>query len=227
MNDRLGVSIGRAAALFDLAPSTLRWWEAQRVLPEPPRVNGRRVYTETELRRIGLAYLCCVTGAMSLEQTAVVTSDSSSNERWRSTVKRHTELIEERIEKLRTTREYLLVLLECPDDDIVAECPHLDGELTRHTPRGSVPAQDLVAAARSTPRRRPAREGRDEKESTRDEKPEPQSRCAVCAEPLTQPSRGRRRRFCSRACRQRHYRARSTSGHRGDGEAPFVSRGGP
>ncbi|WUH99808.1 MerR family transcriptional regulator [Spirillospora sp. NBC_00431] len=161
MSDQPGVPIGRAAALFGLAPSTLRWWESQRVLPEPPRVNGRRYYTETELRRIGLAYLCCVTGAMSLEQTTVVTSGTSSNRHWRSTVKRHTELIEEKIRELRSAHEYLLALLECPDDDIVAECAHLDDELMRHTPRGSVAAEGLVAAAQSIPRPTPPRGRRD------------------------------------------------------------------
>ncbi|MFI0480259.1 MerR family transcriptional regulator [Actinomadura sp. 9N215] len=212
MSDPLGVSIGKAAALYGLAPSTLRWWESQRVLPEPPRVNGRRVYTETELRRIGLAYLCCVTGAMSLEQTSVVTSGTSSNQRWRSTVKQHTEQIEEKIKELQRAHEYLLILLECPDDDIVAECTHLDDELKNHTPRGSVATQPLVTATQSLPHRPSPRARRDETSPPRDETATPTSRCAVCANPLTQPATGRRRRYCSRACQQRHHRAQL---HRG------------
>lgn len=196
MDEPLGVSIGQAAALYGLAPSTLRWWESQGVLPEPPRVNGRRVYTETGLRRIGLAYLCCVTGAMPLEQASVVTA-GSRNRHWQDTVRRHAELIEERIRHLRSAQDYLLHLLLCPDDDIVGECPDLDGELVSHTPRGLVPAQGLVAAARST---------RDETPSPRDEKAGPADRCAVCGESFAQPARGRRRTYCSPACRQRSYR---------------------
>jgi DNA-binding transcriptional MerR regulator len=200
MDDPRGVSIGQAAALYGLAPSTLRWWESQGVLPEPPRVNGRRVYTETELRRIGLAYLCCVTGAMPLEQASVVTS-GSRNRVWQSTVRRHAGVIEERIRQLQGAREYLLHLLHCPDDDIVGQCPDLDDELMNHTPRGLVPAPGLVVAAQSVP---PLR--RDETGPTRDETVASSSRCAVCAEPFTQPARGRRRTYCSRACRQRRYR---------------------
>jgi MerR family copper efflux transcriptional regulator len=157
MSDLLGVSIGQAAALYGLAPSALRWWESQGALPDPPRVNGRRVYTETELRRIGLAYLCCVVGAMPLEQASVVTS-GSRNRHWQSTVKRHTELIEEKIRQLQSAHAYLLHLLQCPDDDIVRECPDLDDELMRHTPRRRIATQGLVAAAQSvaTHRERPA-----------------------------------------------------------------------
>jgi MerR HTH family regulatory protein len=71
------VQIGQAAALFGLAPSTVRWWEKQGVLPPSHQAAGKRRYDRTDLRRIGLAYLCSVTGMMPLEQTAIVTSGSS------------------------------------------------------------------------------------------------------------------------------------------------------
>jgi DNA-binding transcriptional MerR regulator len=202
MSDLPGVSIGQAAALYGLAPSTLRWWESQGVLPEPPRVNGRRLYTETELRRIGLAYLCCVTGAMPLEQASVVTSGSRNRE-WQSTVMRHAGVIEERIEQLRDAHRYLLHLLQCPDDDIVRECPALDDELKNHTPRRRAPAQGLVDAARSA-HRMPTPRQRDETSGPRDDTTS--GRCAVCAGPFTRSARGRRRKYCSRACQQRRYR---------------------
>ncbi|MGW6461299.1 MerR family transcriptional regulator [Streptomyces sp. NPDC055078] len=205
MDDPRGVSIGRAAALYGLAPSTLRWWESQRVLPEPPRVNGRRVYTETELRRIGLAYLCCVVGVMPLEQSSVVTA-GSRNQHWQSTVRRHAGLIEEKIRQLESAHGYLLHLLRCPDDDIVGQCPDLDDELMKHTPRGRFAPPGLVAAAQSIPLRAPARRERDETDLPRDEKSTAAGRCAVCAAPFSQPARGRRRTYCSRACQQRQYR---------------------
>ncbi|NNG99074.1 MerR family transcriptional regulator [Gordonia araii] len=205
MNTTEAVSIGKAAALYDIAPSTLRWWESQNVLPEPHRVNGRRAYDETELRRVGLAYLCCVTGGMPLEQAAVVTG-GRRNEEWQRTVRGHAALIEEKIEKLRSARAYLIHLLECPDDNIVDECPSLDGELMSHTPRGRIPVASFVAAAHSVPDPAATSAQRDEIEAWRDETGAPQSRCAVCASIFTQPSTGRRRRYCSRACRQRRYR---------------------
>jgi MerR family transcriptional regulator, copper efflux regulator len=205
MNDPLGVSIGQAAALYGLAPSTLRWWEAQGVLSEPPRVNGRRAYGETELRRIGLAYLCCVVGAMPLEQASVVTA-GGRNRQWRSAVQRQARLTEEKIRQLRSAHAYLLHLSQCPDDDIVGQCPDLDGELIAHTPRGLVAAPGLVAAARSIPRRTAGRGRRDEMTPPREESTALPRHCAVCAGPITQSARGRPRKYCSRACQQQQYR---------------------
>lgn len=201
----LGVSIGQAAALYGLVPSTLRWWEAQGVLPEPPRVNGRRVYTEIELRRIGLAYLCCVVGGMPLDQAALVTAGGHRNREWQAAVRRHAELVEARIARLRSALGYLSHLSLCPDDDVVRECPHLDGELATHTPRGLVAADALVTAARSFPHAH-ARSRRDEIGPPRDKNLAPLGRCAVCAGEFAQPTRGRKRVYCSPACRQRRYR---------------------
>ncbi|WP_433334859.1 MerR family DNA-binding transcriptional regulator [Spirillospora sp. CA-294931] len=203
-----GVTIGQAAALYGLAPSTLRWWESLGVLPEPPRANGRRVYTETELRRIGLAYLCCVVGAMPLGQASLVTS-GTRNGHWRATVRRHAEVVEEKIRQLQSAHAYLLHLARCPDDDIVSECPDLDAELADHTPRGLIATHDLVTAARSLPAGPPRK--RDETAPPRDENPASQGRCAVCAASFPRAPRGRRRKYCSRACQQRHYRTPRSS----------------
>lgn len=205
MSDQLDVSIGQAAALYDIAPSTVRWWESQRVLPEPPRVDGRRVYDEVELRRIGLAYLCCVTGMMPLDQGAVVTS-GSRNDHWQGTVTRHVRVLEEKIRELQGAHEYLMHLLMCPGDDIVEECPWLDAELMERTPRGRVSAPSLIAAARSAPRHGSTTGNRDDIDAPGDQSPTTPDCCIVCAAALSQPATGRRRRYCSHACQQRHYR---------------------
>ncbi|WP_205776016.1 MerR family DNA-binding transcriptional regulator [Micromonospora tulbaghiae] len=216
MSDPVGVSIGQAAALYGLVPSTLRWWEAAGVLPEPPRINGRRVYPETELRRIGLAYLCCVVGGMPLDQAALVTTGTHPNREWRSAVHAHTGVVQARIARLRGALGYLAHLALCPDDDVVRDCEHLEGELATHTPRGFVAEDVLVTAARAFPPAR-ARSHRDETARRGDETPVPSGRCAVCAGALTQPARGRKRVYCSAACRQNRYRA--TARHQ-SGELP-------
>ncbi|RZQ60115.1 MerR family transcriptional regulator [Amycolatopsis suaedae] len=191
---RMAVTIGEAAALFGLAPSTLRYWERCGVLTPPPRRDGRRVYDEADLRRIGVAYLCCVTGMMPLDRAAVVTSGAADLEVWQETVREQIVEADRAIRQLTAARQYLAHLLSCESDDM-ASCPVLDGELIARTPRGRVTAPDLVTAAR-------AREG-DEMAVDGDE------RCAWCGAPLQQPERGRRRRFCSHACRQRGYRRRT------------------
>jgi MerR family copper efflux transcriptional regulator len=201
------VRIGEAAALYGLAPSTLRWWETQGVIHPPARDGPRRRYRADDLRRIGLAYLCCVTGMMPLDQAAVVTSRTSNHQAWQAAVETQIAHLDRLIDQLGTARHYLSHLLWCPEDDLAA-CPDLDDELHARTPRGRIDKPDLIAAARTAY----ARAKRDEKHSNislRDEiAAATNHRCPSCDEPVLQPTRGRPRTYCSHSCQQRAYRAR-------------------
>ncbi|MFD9892440.1 MerR family transcriptional regulator [Amycolatopsis sp. NPDC059027] len=198
-----GVRIREAAALYDLAPSTLRWWEAQGVLDAPEREAGKRLYSDCDLRRIGLAYLCRVAGRMPLEQAAVVTAGTANVEAWHGVVGAQVARLEREIGFLVAARDYLAHLMLCSDDD-PALCPHLDGELVARTPRGRVAGGDLLEAAQAAARH----EERDEARSGGVENPEDVPLCPGCGEQVDSPSRGRPRTYCSHACRQRAYRAR-------------------
>lgn len=192
------VHIGAAAALYQLAPSALRWWEECGLLGPPERDGTRRRYRETDLRRVGMAYLCSVTGMMPLAEAAVVVSGKARNAEWQRAVTAQIEALGDRIEQLTAARDYLSHLLGCPDDDMI-NCPYLDRELAAHTPRGRLPQPDLLSAARA---------------ALGDEKPVPcdETRCPTCAQPLAPTTRGRPRRYCSPACRQRAYRDRRQAG---------------
>ncbi|WP_198351731.1 MerR family transcriptional regulator [Streptomyces typhae] len=156
---RRSVLIGDAAALFGLAPSTVRWWESRGVLVPPARDGGKRLYGDADLRRIGAAYLCCVVGRMPLDRAAAVTSGTAEHSAWQRVVCDHLTLLERQIGQLEAAREYLRHLLLCEDDDI-AECRLLEGELSAHTPRGRVHDPDLVTAARAARGDGRRREGR-------------------------------------------------------------------
>ncbi|OHT82806.1 MerR family transcriptional regulator [Mycobacteroides saopaulense] len=193
------VNIGEAAALYGLAPSTLRWWEKQGVLSSPTQHSGRRTYTERDLRRIGIAYLCCITGMMPLRQAAIVTSHSAQPDTWRHAVTEQVADISARIEQLDHAREYLNHLLSCQNEDIV-DCPYLDGELRVRTPRGRAAGPDLVSAARGTCY---------ESAATCDEMTGSSSgNCVFCGGQLSTQGKGRPPRYCSPACKQRAYRHR-------------------
>lgn len=56
------LSIGAVAERAGLAPSALRYYEAEGVLPEPERVSGRRVYDDGVLRRIAVIQACQAAG---------------------------------------------------------------------------------------------------------------------------------------------------------------------
>ncbi len=205
------VSIGEAAALYELAPSTVRWWERRGVLTPPARDGGRRRYRDRDLRRLGVAYLCRVVGRLPLDRAAVVTSGKATLSGWRRVVGEQIDVLDREIEQLRAARDYLRHLLRCETDDM-AQCPVLEGELTRDTPVGRGPGGDLVAAARAAGNggrpawsRRPARDETPPDQSACDEKA---ARCPGCRGPVAQTPRGRPRTYCSRACQQRAYRAR-------------------
>ncbi|MER0243735.1 MerR family transcriptional regulator [Streptomyces sp. HSW2009] len=212
------VPIGRAAALYGIAPSTVRWWERQGVLTPPALRGGRRLYDERDLRRLGVAYLCCVVGRLPLDRAAVVTSGKAGLDTWRQVVGEQIDLLEREAEQIRAARDYLSHLLRCETDDM-AHCPVLDGELSRNTPVGPGRGKDLVAAAEATrggerrPRR--SRAAARSREAARDEtaadaaaRDESAARCSGCRGPVARAARGRPRRYCSRACQQRAYRAR-------------------
>ncbi|QDQ14217.1 MerR family transcriptional regulator [Streptomyces spectabilis] len=200
MTRRGAVSIGAAAALYGLAPSTVRWWERQGVLDPPAREGGKRRYGDTDLRRIGLAYLCCVVGRMPLDQAAVVTSGKATRGAWQDAIEAQLVQVERQMAELEAARRYLRHALSCTDDDIAGCCPVLDAELTAHTPRGRAPAGDLVTAARTA---RPPRD-----ETPAPTPPRDETLCPSCRDPLPSTPRGRPRTYCSAACRQRAYRAR-------------------
>lgn len=209
MSDR-SVSIGEAAALYGLAPSTVRWWERQGVLAQPARDGGRRVYGDADLRRIGVAYLCCVVGKMPLDQAAIATSGKAPNGVWQRTVNEQIALMKQQIEQLEAAKDYLRHLLYCEDDDM-AGCLFLEGELSAHTPRGRVSGSDLVTAARAARgvgRWHGEAQARDEISADHRPRDENTALCTRCRGPVTRTSRGRPRKFCSRACQQRAYRAR-------------------
>jgi len=204
------VSIGEAAALYGLTPATLRWWERQKVVAQPARDGGRRIYSDADLRRIGLAYLCCVVGKMPLDQAAVVTSGKVSHGMWQRTVGEQITSMGQRIEQLEAAKDYLRHLLYCRGDDM-AECLFLDGELSTHTPRGRVSASDLIGAARAAGGVRQEHAEPpvcDEIQSDRRPGDETPSLCTCCRAPMARAYRGRPRKYCSRACQQRVYRAR-------------------
>ncbi|MFH9072559.1 MerR family transcriptional regulator [Streptomyces alboflavus] len=213
MTRRDAVHIGAAAALYGLAPSAVRWWEQQGVLDPPAREGGKRLYDDTDLRRIGLVYLCCVVGRMPLDQAAVVASGRATRRAWQDAVDAQLVQVERQIAQLEAARGYLRHARGCADDDIAGSCPVLDAELSAHTPRGRYQGADLVTAARAASAGAVgtgAESGppRDENATARPLRDESPARCANCRGPVTPSSHGRPRTYCSRACQQRAYRAR-------------------
>ncbi|MEV5977755.1 MerR family transcriptional regulator [Streptomyces sp. NPDC052114] len=208
MTRRRAVLIGEAAALYGLAPSTVRWWERQGVLDPPARDGGKRRYGDIDLRRLGLAYLCCVVGRMPLDQAAVVTSGKGTRAAWQEAIDAQLVRLERTIAELEAARGYLRHALNCTSDDIAGNCTIMDAELTARTPRGRFPGSDIVTAARTARGDAAGGPPRDENAAAGPPCDERPAFCPGCRGTVTRSSRGRPRTYCSPACRQRAYRAR-------------------
>jgi len=201
------LSIGDVSALYDLSPSTLRWWENLGVLADPDRVGGRRVYDAQDVRRVGLAYLCCVVGRMPLAAAAVITSGRAANDEWRHAVDEQIGRLGEQIAQLEQARAYLGRLRQCTDDDPARHCPYLADEIREYTPTGRTrrPAGNVAGNVAEPAVVLVADHASD------DETPTGRvASCRHCGGLLEHPRRGRRRDYCSQRCRQRAYRQRSS-----------------
>lgn len=212
MGDEL-LTIGQAATRFGLASSTLRWWERQGLLEPAQRQAGQRYYGRAELRRIAVICLARDTGLLRLDQIATLLAGRTADRHWHDTVRDRTRELDRQIEQLTAARRWLDHALGCQADN-PTQCSHLDPYLDQKLATG----QDNPPAALSAPgpahaRNRFRHEFRHEhRHHDRTGAPAPpQARCKVCALPVPQAPTGRPRAYCSRACRQRAYRARAAA----------------
>lgn len=121
------VPIGAAARRFGVAVSTLRYWEERGLLEPAVRQGGRRWYGPNEMHRIGLIRMWQDTGLMSLDEIAALFAGADGERGWREIVLDRISAIDVQIERLSTGRSHLEHLLNCPQDNPAAECPHLRG----------------------------------------------------------------------------------------------------
>ena len=71
------LSIGQVAARARIAPSAVRYYERQGLLPQPERVSGRRRYDADVVRRLGVIAVAKQAG-FSLEEVKVLLDDADA-----------------------------------------------------------------------------------------------------------------------------------------------------
>ncbi|MDA3646196.1 MerR family transcriptional regulator [Saccharopolyspora indica] len=116
---------------FDLAVSTLHYWE-RRGLITPHRRAGKRWYDTDQLYRIALIKQWRTTGLFSLEQIALMLDDGPD---WLDGVAARIEEIERQQAELATARAYLDRLLGCRSRGIPERCPGFRAETEIPAPR--------------------------------------------------------------------------------------------
>jgi DNA-binding transcriptional MerR regulator len=120
------ISIGEAARRLHLNTSALRYYEERGLVRPATRHAGKRMYGQTELRRLVLVSLMQRLG-VRLDTAAAVMDESG--EQWRSVVRDQIDDLNALIERAQGARKFLSAALTCPADHPTSECPHLVGVL--------------------------------------------------------------------------------------------------
>lgn len=122
------LTVGEVAHRFDIAVSTLHYWE-RRGLIAPHRRSGRRCYDTDQLYRIALIRVWQDAAQMSLDEIAAVLAGRTETHDWRDTVTDRLAAIEDRMAELDTARKYLKYMLQCTRDNPYLECQKFRTEI--------------------------------------------------------------------------------------------------
>jgi len=109
--------IGELSRRSGLAPSAIRFYEQERLIPAAFRRGGQRVYGEDAVAQLSVARLARDAGFRISEIRQLVTE--FGDKRWRTLAKRKLGEVRSAAEQLRTMEELLEKLLRC-------RCPDLE-----------------------------------------------------------------------------------------------------
>jgi MerR family redox-sensitive transcriptional activator SoxR len=108
--------IGELSRRTGIAPSALRYYEEQGLLPRAARASGRRVFDERALAHIRVVQLARDAGFTLAEIRQLVTEFGAS--RWRRLAERKLVEVQAAAERLRAMTLLLEKLLKCKCPDI-------------------------------------------------------------------------------------------------------------
>jgi DNA-binding transcriptional MerR regulator len=209
-------TIGETARLFGVRASALRFWEEQGIL-EPQRRSGRRLYDRDSLRRIALVLTWRDSGQLELGQIRTILNGGSDAQTWQDAVTTRLQVIEEHRRRLDVAHAYLRHLVTCPSERPGVTCHYLAAEVDQVLDSLSIPPRSQTkagSAAVAVQCERTTKHGCRDEIAVEDTGGAPV--CGICGGALADAGRGRRRRYCSPACRQRAYRARARGGYDDD-----------
>jgi MerR family transcriptional regulator, redox-sensitive transcriptional activator SoxR len=110
------LTIGQVAERAGLNASAIRYYEAQGLLPEPPRVGGQRRYSEETLARLGVIDVAKRAG-LSLDEIRVLLTAGDAGEpahtQLQDLARRKLAEVDELIERAQRVRGWLQVATGC------------------------------------------------------------------------------------------------------------------
>jgi MerR family transcriptional regulator, redox-sensitive transcriptional activator SoxR len=120
------MGIGEAARRLGLAPSAIRYYEAEGLLDAPRGPDGRRRYGPAELRT--LAFIA-VGRELGLGVGGIRDALRPGPGGWAAVVDAQVALLDEQIARAQRAKEMLLAGRDCPAPQPVRDCPHLRAAL--------------------------------------------------------------------------------------------------
>lgn len=120
------MSIGEAARRVGLAPSAIRFYEAEGLLDVPRGPDGRRRYGPAELRT--LAFIA-VGRELGLGLAGIRDALHPGPGGWSRVVDAQVALLDAQVARARRAREMLRSSRDCPAAEPVRDCPHLRSAL--------------------------------------------------------------------------------------------------
>jgi MerR family redox-sensitive transcriptional activator SoxR len=138
------VLIGELSRRVGIAPSAIRFYEQERLIPRATRQSGRRVFDDRSHARLIVIQLAKDAGFTLAEVRQLVTEFGEN--RWRRLATRKRAEIQEATERLRTMTLLLEKLLQCkcPDMDYCGRvlARIYDGKIGRSPSKGEHDARD-------------------------------------------------------------------------------------
>jgi len=134
------LTIGEVAARSGIASSAIRYYERRGLLARPPRRNGRRVYDESAVDRLGLITLAKRAGFTVAEIEKLLAGFSRRTppaERWRGLTRTKLAQLDERIAEAERMKGVLRRIMRC-------RCPTLAdcARGMRQSRRSAAPGRD-------------------------------------------------------------------------------------
>jgi MerR family redox-sensitive transcriptional activator SoxR len=115
------LTIGQVAQRAGLNVSAIRYYEAEGLLPEAPRVSGQRRYTKETLGRLGVIGVAKRAG-FSLEEIRLLLTAADAgapaHARLQKLAERKLPEVEELIQRAQTVRQWLVTATGCGCDTL-------------------------------------------------------------------------------------------------------------
>lgn len=124
------MSISQVAQQAGIKPSTIRYYESLSLLPEPPRISGRRRYDDSVLQRLSIIQTARRAG-FSLDEVRLLFDDilvnAASKQKWHSLIAQKLEQLNKLLLNVQNMKSVLQDISEC-DDAALEECLYETGQ---------------------------------------------------------------------------------------------------